>query len=49
MNSGFVTYLAQEFNVTAPILLVLALGVFPCQKKWVAGMASGVKTRASYS
>lgn len=37
MNSGFFDHLAQGFNVTAPILLVLALGVLLRQKKWVDG------------
>lgn len=37
MNSGFFTHLAQGFNVTAPILLVLALGVLFRQRKWVDG------------
>ena len=37
MNSGLFTHLAQGFNVTAPILLVLALGVLFRQRKWVDG------------
>ena len=35
MNNGFLSHLAQGINVTAPILLVLVLGVLLRQKKWV--------------
>lgn len=37
MDSGFFIHLAQGLNVTAPILLVLALGMLLRRKKWVDG------------
>jgi hypothetical protein len=48
MNGGIFDHLAQGFNVTAPILLVLVLGIFFRQRKWVDGHFVEVGNRLMY-
>jgi predicted permease len=48
MTNGFLAHLAQSFTITAPILVVLALGIVFRQKNWVDAHFVEVGNRLLY-